>query len=1014
MPSSRRIAAPLALAVMLHVTFADAALAVTRTWIAGNGQSGVAANWNPAAVPTSSDSCLYDANSAVEVTFDASTTTVRGQLVNWGEMRMNTLAPHTVTGRIHVGRTAAQACTLTLRQADVALTGGIHVGTTNNTTGVLKVQNEISQITGTGANTIRVGENGGTGRLLVRTGGVLDATQGLAVGWNNGNGTIRVTGVSAADSAERSRLQSRTAAGTYPYFGNFGGTGRLEVTEGALAEFDQLVRFGHTSGSTGEFHVGTASTRDSARVRFFDNVHFGDNGTAGSAAGTATATLAGGGVMEVTGATMVGDVDGGGTARLNVRGGARLITRGLYLQGPNAELNHTGGRIQVNGNSLALGSQPLVVNGNSASPRLELSNVTQCTINSASAPAMRIGTTGFGELTLRSSADLRVAGFNALIGDSAGSTGNVEVIGSSSTLTVDDALLVGREGTGTLTVEASGDVIVDQLGVATQPSAVGDVTIDGAGSSMRIFTDLQLAGLSSGGSGAPGSLFVNNQGILHLEGAPISGTIWDTGDLDVYGGSTVNLAGTLVHRGSIGIAAGEIAGGTLQMAGGSINGYGTIASSIVTLLDTTSTITASNTLDLGDATSPLGIFFGGLLDVGANHVTLADADSAVLGTVSIAGGTLTASGSGIHVAANRRIRGHGTIEGNVRPAGRLIATGANGLTLTGLLLNTGQGVNGTKFTFAPGSGFLGNGTIDASVVVDSGATLVPTGFLTMGDAQAVSSVTIDGLLLPGAGVNVQFDGTDSTRVNGRVQLSGGVLIPAFMPLRVRPGGVLSGNGGVGGVFVLGGTVDPGLAGTRKLAFDQFRMQGTGRVQFDVGNLATGQRDTIEAASAATLAGTLDLRLMSGFTPVPGDSFLVISAPTVTGTFASFTVGGQSAAGQFELRYRSNGVWAVVSAIGLDAPAEGAPRALRFAALGSPSRALAFALDLPRASDAMVELFDVSGRRLATLHRGPLAAGAHRLIAEDAAAPEGGLVFARAVIRDAAGTTTRTARAVKLR
>ncbi len=916
-----RPVATLALALALHATVVDAVFAATLSFVPpAGGSASLAANWNPAQVPTTSDSCLYNLNSQYEVSYDASTTQVRGQLVNWGDTRINAFSPHTVTGRIHVGRTAAQACTLTLRQAEITQTGGTFVGTSNGTSGVLKIQSNLSQLTVQGVQPIRVGDNGGSGTLIARIGGVLQSDPQLAVGWNGGTGIVRVDGVSSADSSDRSRMHIVSPNLSLSYFGNVGGAGRLEVINGAWAEFDRAVTFGLSTGSTGELHVGGASTRDSARAEFHEGLNIGHNDGPLQPGGGGTATVAGGGVVVVDAPTIVGDDHGSDLARLNVRANSRMQTRGLYLQGPNADLNHTGGRLQITGNSFVLGDRPLVVNGNQANPKLDLMNVTQCTVTSATSPAMRIGSTGSGELRILSSSDVHVAGFNALVGDSIGANGNLEVTGNSSTLTVDDVLLVGRAGTGTMLVNQNADVICDQLGVGTQPTGDGSVVIENTGSLVRVLTDLQLAGLSTGASGAPGSILVNNDAELRLEGTPTCGTIWGTGELTVNSGSQLTLSGTLVNRGRLAVTGAEVDGGTIQpVGGGTVTGWGTVASPIVALLDTTGSVTALNTLALGDAANPLGIAFAGLLDVGAQAVTLADADSAVLGTVAISGGTLTAPAGGLHVLAGRRLRGTGTIDGNVRPAGRLIATTSNGLTLKGLLLNTGQGVNGTKFRFASGASFVGNGVIDASVVVDSGATILPTGALTLGDAQAASSVTVNGVLFPGPGVNVTLDGTDTTRVDGRVQLSGGVLIPSFTPVHVRPAGTLSGNGGVSGITVLAGTLDPGLASRRKLSFEQLRMRSTGRIVFDVGSIAAGQRDTIDASSIATLAGTLDLRLGSGFSPAPGDSFLVVSAPVVTGTFSTFTVGGQPAAGQFELRYRSNAVWAVVSAPGLDAP-----------------------------------------------------------------------------------------------
>jgi hypothetical protein len=70
-----------------------------------------------------------------------------------------------------------------------------------------------------------------------------------------------------------------------------------------------------------------------------------------------------------------------------------------------------------------------------------------------------------------------------------------------------------------------------------------------------------------------------------------------------------------------------------------------------------------------------------------------------------------------------------------------------------------------------------------------------------------------------------------------------------------------------------------------------------------------------------------------------------------------------------------------SASTVDVPpvAAGAPPALRLAATPNPAAgAMAFALDLPVAGEAMVEVFDLSGRRVTVAQHGRLGAGRHTL------------------------------------
>ncbi len=92
-----------------------------------------------------------------------------------------------------------------------------------------------------------------------------------------------------------------------------------------------------------------------------------------------------------------------------------------------------------------------------------------------------------------------------------------------------------------------------------------------------------------------------------------------------------------------------------------------------------------------------------------------------------------------------------------------------------------------------------------------------------------------------------------------------------------------------------------------------------------------------------------------------------------------------------------------------------PRALRLAASPNPSAgATAFALELPAAAEVQVEVFDLSGRRVTELRRGPLPAGRHALAWNGRA--EGGGVLAPGVYlaRVHAGDATATTRIVRVR
>jgi len=187
---------------------------------------------------------------------------------------------------------------------------------------------------------------------------------------------------------------------------------------------------------------------------------------------------------------------------------------------------------------------------------------------------------------------------------------------------------------------------------------------------------------------------------------------------------------------------------------------------------------------------------------------------------------------------------------------------------------------------------------------------------------------------------------------------------------------------------------------------------TGITTLKLGHTA---QDAIIALGTIACAGTLDLRPLLGDTPVVGDTFTVISAGSVTGTFADVSFDGHPGAGIVKPLYRAGdvrvAVIGAVTAVGGDGGAA-LPAALRFAAEGAP-RATALALDLPGPATVRVAVFDVAGRQLATLADGELGAGRHRFELARVA-PGSGMYFARAEVTDAHGTHAFATRAVVLR
>ncbi len=246
-------------------------------------------------------------------------------------------------------------------------------------------------------------------------------------------------------------------------------------------------------------------------------------------------------------------------------------------------------------------------------------------------------------------------------------------------------------------------------------------------------------------------------------------------------------------------------------------------------------------------------------------------------------------------------------------------------------------------------------------------------------------------------------------------------------LRVIAGGQLEATGEVSSLVENGGTLrlgdapghlvlSPPLALASKDGLVLYTQLTSGALLVHVGAPGSALHDTLQISGTAVLEGRLELWTSPGYLPAPGDTFTVLTAGAVQGTFGLVQINGGPAAGHLSLVYGPTTVRGVFvsSLLGVDDPpaAPEGVKALRFATAGSPREA-ALMLELPAAASARVMLYDVTGRQAAVLANGELAAGRHRLALADTALPSG-VYFARAVVRSADGTRVLTTRVVRLR
>ena len=147
-------------------------------------------------------------------------------------------------------------------------------------------------------------------------------------------------------------------------------------------------------------------------------------------------------------------------------------------------------------------------------------------------------------------------------------------------------------------------------------------------------------------------------------------------------------------------------------------------------------------------------------------------------------------------------------------------------------------------------------------------------------------------------------------------------------------GEFSGANGIGGggTAFLDGTVSPGHSPADISFGGNVSFGGSSSQILELGGLTRGsQYDAIDITGSASLAGTMDVKAINGFTPLPGQSFEVL---TFTSRSGDVSVVNQTAfAGlHFTKSYTSNSLTLTASALPGDANLDGVVNVADFNAL----------------------------------------------------------------------------------
>ncbi len=749
---------------------------------------------------------------------------------------------------------------------------------------------------GGGSSSSGVGGAGGDATLLVSgafSGSNINVLAGNGSNGGNGGNAIFDANSAALNGSATLTLQA----------GNGGSAGNAGVTLGSLDLVD--------AGTFMSVQAGTGTSNGAANVQIGSLagagglfVNSAGNSSLQVSSGDFTGVISGNTGLDKTGAgalTLTADntysqattLDGGVLqfgADANLGASGQLVFNGGTLQAGNdlitnetATLASTAGTIDLNGNAVTWngvigGPGSLnVISSAAGSGLLTLSNTNTY------AGATSIVNTAVG-----------------VFGDSNLGTGGIVLNGG--TLAALDNLTLSHS----ITLLANGGTVEDDA------------------------NNITLSGIISGSGG------------LNLEGTPFHGVqvLSLTGANTYSGGTTIGALYLQIQSGA------DLGTGTVVFNGGILQAGASFAANQDIALNNGSreidlngnsvtwngVISGNGELEVGDSSgSGNGVlrltnsntYTNGTLVNGANLWVSSDANlGAASGTLNLSDGQLSASDN-INFNASRNL--------DLTGSGGLLDTEGNQITWNGVISGSGNFEIGDGSHSSTGAVTLTNAnTYTGSTVVDLGTSLVLSGNGTLGEGMLGANGTVDFSLTNASAVagtpvtvssiigngnlylgridlvtgtdnaNVEFDGVISdggaagagvtgaslTKVgSGALTLTGENTYSGGTVL--QSGTLVAGNSqvfGTGDVALNGGTLQ--ISGPRSLNVGGNYTQSAGAtLALGLGPIATSW-DTLVVGGTAHLGGTLEVVSYGGFAIHDNETFTIVEAAGVTGTFGS--------------------------------------------------------------------------------------------------------------------------------
>ncbi len=182
--------------------------------------------------------------------------------------------------------------------------------------------------------------------------------------------------------------------------------------------------------------------------------------------------------------------------------------------------------------------------------------------------------------------------------------------------------------------------------------------------------------------------------------------------------------------------------------------------------------------------------------------------------------------------------------------------------------------------------FFGGAPAEPAILSGGSATLLGSVYVVSGESSLAAPTTI------GSTAEIDLAAGATLRVDDTLVIDAGATFTGTGDVRVSDGTQLELAGGLltsltvinDGVLAVGG------AGLGTSLVSNYEQGSTGRCEFDLCRNGGGEVivEQLIASGSVVLDGELDLNPLSSCEPSPGDEFTIITAASVTGTFATVT------------------------------------------------------------------------------------------------------------------------------